>query len=385
MKSYLCFLETRLLNTIVGAALGGLVLAAPASAQSYTSFNIGTLGGPGTYATDINESGQITGNSDTGMVGQYHAFVTKANGLDMVDLGALPGGNTSEGYAINASGQVTGISEAPSGLGQTIVPFAFITDTGRGIRPITDWHMSAGTGINDAGQVSGYIYAPFHTGTDAIVTGPDGLNPLPIGGLHGEGDRAYSINSSGQVVGSGLFNSGFHHAYITSPNHASALDLGTLGGYKSTATSVNDAGKVVGSSTTEFGLESPFHAFITDANSEMADLGTLGGKNSEAYDINSQGVVVGWADIAIGNRKHAFITGPDGDGMRDLNELVKLENGPFLTDAQGINDIGQIIANASDGYAYLLTPVPEPETYTMLLAGLALMGAVVKRKKMTAA
>src|SRR4051812_19582426 len=107
MKPSLCFLETRLLITIVGAVLGGFVLAAPASAQSYASFNIGTLGGPGTYATDINATGQITGNSDTGTVGQYHAFVTQANGLDMADLGALPGGNTSEGYAINANGQIT--------------------------------------------------------------------------------------------------------------------------------------------------------------------------------------------------------------------------------------------------------------------------------------
>jgi probable HAF family extracellular repeat protein len=372
--------QMHLLKNLIGISLSGL-LAAPAFSQNYTSFNIGTLGGPGTYATDINASGQITGNSDTGTVGQYHAFVTQANGRVMADLGALPGGNTSEGYAINATGQITGISQAPHGIGQTIMPFAFIADIGGGVRQVTEWEQSAGMGINDAGQVAGYINNPFHTGTDAFVSGPNGLNALPIGGLHGEGDKAYGINSSGQVVGAGLFNSGFHHAYITSPNHASALDLGTLGGYKSTATSVNDAGKVVGSSTTDLGLESPFHAFITDANSEMTDLGTLGGKNSEAYDINSQGVVVGWADIAIGNRQHAFITGPDGDNMRDLNELVKLENGTFLTDAQGINDRGQIIANASDGYAYLLTPVPEPETYAMLLAGLGLISFMGRRKK----
>src|SRR5688500_2424241 len=40
MKFPFCFLETCLLNTIVGTALGGLVLAAPASAQSYTAFDI---------------------------------------------------------------------------------------------------------------------------------------------------------------------------------------------------------------------------------------------------------------------------------------------------------------------------------------------------------
>lgn len=365
---------------LAAMAMSGLVLAVPAFAQSYNVFNIGTLGGPGTYATDINESGQITGNSDTGTVGQYHAFVTQANGREMSDLGALPGGNTSQGYGINASGQVTGMSEVATGISGFIMPQAFIADLSGGIRPVTEGVQTAGMGINDSGQIAGYIFEPLHPGTDAFVTGANGLNALPIGGLHGEGDRAYGINSSGQVVGAGLFNSGFHHAYITSPNHASALDLGTLGGYKSTATSVNESGQVVGSSTTEFGLESPFHAFITDANSEMTDLGTLGGKNSEAHDINSDGVVVGWADIAIGNRKHAFITGPDGEGMKDLNDLVKLENGTFFSDAQGINDHGQIIANATNGFAYLLTPVPEPETYAMLLAGLGLISFMVRRR-----
>ena len=86
--------QMHLLMRFIGIILSGL-FAAPAFSQSYTSFNIGTLGGPGTYATDINASGQITGNSDTGTVGQYHAFVTQANGRAMADLGALPGGNTA--------------------------------------------------------------------------------------------------------------------------------------------------------------------------------------------------------------------------------------------------------------------------------------------------
>jgi len=113
----------------------------------------------------------------------------------------------------------------------------------------------------------------------------------------------------------------------------------------------------------------------------MTDLGTLGGQSSQAYDINSFGQVVGWAETGIANRKHAFITGPDGDGITDLNSLITLENGIFFSDATGINDSGQIIANASDGQAYLLSPVPEPETYAMLLAGLGLMGFMGRRKK----
>jgi hypothetical protein len=52
--------------------------------------------------------------------------------------------------------------------------------------------------------------------------------------------------------------------------------------------------------------------------------------------------------------------------MSDLNTLVHMPDGVVLTNATGINNVGQIIA--------VTTPVPEPETYALLLAGLGLIG-----------
>lgn len=54
--------------------------------------------------------------------------------------------------------------------------------------------------------------------------------------------------------------------------------------------------------------------------------------------------------------------------------------------ASGSNDQGWIAGDAYNSsiqqtHAFLLTPVPEPETYAMLLFGLGLMGMVVRRKK----
>jgi hypothetical protein len=37
-----------------------------------------------------------------------------------------------------------------------------------------------------------------------------------------------------------------------------------------------------------------------------------------------------------------------------------------------------------EGHAFLLTPIPEPETYAMLLAGLGLMATVTSRRRKTA-
>ena len=71
---------------------------------------------------------------------------------------------------------------------------------------------------------------------------------------------------------------------------------------------------------------------------------------------------------------HAFITDPDGMGMRDLNSLVDVPGGLVLSDATAINNSGQIIA--------LGIIVPEPEIYALFLAGLALIGFIARRKKM---
>lgn len=373
--------KMRLRSTVIASTLSGFMFCAPAFAQSYTAFDIGTLGGPATYATAINATGQVTGNSETADIGPNHAFVTQANGLGMTDLGTLPGGNKSLGFGINANGQVTGESETADSLG-VIFPRAFIADIQGGIRPVTNWYWSHGLGINNAGQVVGYINDIQHLGTDAFVSGPNGLNAVEIGSLSSDGDSAADINSSGQVVGGAHINSNLYlHAYITSSNHVFASDLGTLGGGTSYATGINDSGQVVGFSEMTQNIQTPIHAFITDINSNMTDLGTLGGQNSRATDINSDGQIVGWAETGVADRKHAFITGPDGVGMTDLNSLVKLENGTFLAGATGINDLGQIIANASDGRAYLLSPVPESEIYAMFLAGLGLMGFIVRRRK----
>lgn len=355
------------------------MLSAPAFGQSYSAFDIGSLGGGGTYAAAINASGQVTGNSIT-EDGPYHAFVTKANGLGINDLGTFQGGFNSYGFGINASGQVAGVSEYTSNPLLPTSPYAFITDAKGDLKFATSWSYSEGHAINNLGQVAGYSRIA-NTDGGVFVTAANGLNARHIGNLHSYNDQAFDINTSGQVVGASEVSTGITHAFIASANHVYASDLGTLGGYNSSATGVNDSGKVVGWSALAQDPYSLGHAFITDINSNMTDLGTLGGHLSAATDINSSGHVIGWSETGIANRRHAFITGPDGIAMTDLNSLVKLENGTFLAGATGINDRGQIIANGSDGHSYLLTPVPEPEAYALFLAGLGLMGFMVRRRK----
>jgi probable HAF family extracellular repeat protein len=149
-------------------------------------------------------------------------------------------------------------------------------------------------------------------------------------------------------------------------------DIGTLGGGFSSALGINSAGRVVGFSNTADGER---HAFITGPDGVgMTDLGTLGGDFSFAKAINDAGQVVG--DSFFGGTlgaTHPFITGLDGVGMTDLNTLVNLPDGVVLTEAGGINNRGQLVATAAI--------IPEPATYALMLAGLALLCVVGGRTR----
>ena len=70
--------------------------------------------------------------------------------------------------------------------------------------------------------------------------------------------------------------------------------------------------------------------------------------------------------------------------LRDLNTLVDIEGGWQLTTAQDINDAGQILGTACRNgscTSVLLSPVPEPATSLMLLAGLGALLPLTRRAR----
>jgi hypothetical protein len=68
----------------------------------------------------------------------------------------------------------------------------------------------------------------------------------------------------------------------------------------------------------------------------------------------------------------AFITGPSGVGWTDLNQMVDLPDGVVPVRAIDIKNKGQVLA---------IGLVPEPEPYALMLAGLALIGLMMRHKE----
>ncbi len=123
------------------------------------------------------------------------------------------------------------------------------------------------------------------------------------------------------------------------------------------------------------------------SNGTALDLGTLGGTDSYAYGLNNLGQAVGFSTIAGNTAGHATLW--VGGTAIDLNSFLDantVQAGWVLSYATGINDNGAIVGAAYNNQlhvqrAFVLAPVPEPETYAMMLAGLGMLGWLARRKK----
>lgn len=356
---------------MVSATLLGLAgPLAGVAAPRYTVLDLGR----GVTGTDLNASGQVVGALDTDL-GWRRAFITGADGQGMTVLGTL-GGTTSYAMAVNDSGWVAGWSLTDPDS-RTSPRHAFVTGAGgQGLRDLGSLggldpygHDDGyATDITADGRVAGFGYAPPYE-PRIFVTGPGGHGMTAFSVDH-HGTYGAAINERGQIAGT-YNDGGEYFAFVTGPGGAgvhvlapSTLLLQPL------VEAVDPQGRVVGGYWYPDGVWP--RAFLTGPDgSDMTELGTLGGLSSTAYDLNGDLVVVGEAYTAR-NARHAFITAPGGGAMQDLNDLVALD-GVELASAVAINERGQVLVNSDNGHAYLLTPVPEPATWLLGLAGGALL------------
>ena len=350
--------------TLLGIGITSLVNAA------YIFTDLGTLGGNNSTATAINNAGQVAGFSYT-TLDDSHA--TLWNGTTLTALDTM-GGYYSQATAINNAGQIVGhvnMSSTSNDWYGTVWNGASLT----GNRILGTNHDDA-YAINDAGQVAGSnaYHATIWNGTTATVLG---------------NGTVLAINNNGQAAGAAMYSGGFEHATVW--DGVTATDLGTLGGSSSQAEGINDAGIIAGYSWIIGNAAT--HATIWNGTT-ITDLGTLGGNISQARAINNVGQVVGDA-ATLDHFQHATLW--NGTTAIDLNNFMDAASicaGWVLATANDINDNGWIVGIALNKltgvrHGYLLSDtiaaVPEPSTYTMMLAGLCLLSFSARRRKQLAA
>lgn len=367
--------------------LASLAITQHAFAADYAFTDLGTLGDQSSVATDINNNGQIIGISFTSDNYTFSGQPFIYSNSNMQKLGNFDGYFSA--ISINDNGLVVGQLmnlSLPGPARASLYSNGSLQDLGA-----LDGVTSAAIDINDTGLIVGFSVASNGV-TAAFLYSNDTMQD--IGSLGGTVTFASSINNSGQIVGESYTSDPNPNVYpyVYEDNRRAFLysngnmqNLGTLvGDTFSAAYSINDNGLVVGQSgKSEFDTR----AFLY-TNGAMQDLGNLGGSLAIASSINNNGLVVGRSSISEDTTNTRAFLYTNGS-MHDLNSFLDIttkEAGWTLNSAEAINDNGLIVGYATNtnffgSRAFLLSPVPEPETYAMLLAGLGLLGVVARRKK----
>jgi len=377
-----------------------------AAAPRFKFKDLGTLNGH-SYANDINNYGQVSG--DTSVGNDFHGFLWTPgtpNGTSgsMIDIGVVPGYSHSQAPGINDYGQVVGHSLGeraflwtPTTPNASVGSMVVLGDLPGGI------NKAAAFGINASGQVVGYSATA--AGEVAFLWSPIARNGASgtmtsLGDLNGgqTNSLGLKINASGSVTGYGHSEAG-QRGFVWRPavdngSVGSMSDIGDLSesGSSVAGWSINNSGQIVGGSIRNGTADNRAFRWMPESSGGgglMMYLGDLpGGRESSfANDINGLGWVVGASDAGDVEHitpRHAFLWTPE-EGMMDLNHLVDdLDPGWVIASANAINDSGQIAADANyfvDGKlmmqrAVLLTPVPEPE----LMAGMSLAALTLLRR-----
>jgi probable HAF family extracellular repeat protein len=298
---------------------------------------LGNLGGGGTWASDINDSGAVVGSSYTSDVTplglMQHPFVWQ--GGAMTDLGLLPGDQDGGAAAINNAGAIVGSSGRTDPDTYESFYRAFIYSPGSGMTalPVPSTEAYAGD-INDDNVVVGSMragggFSHFHGWIymDGVVTN---LNTLIASGTGLHIAYANAINNAGQIAATAFDARGHYHAVLLTPND---------GPPPTPAVSIGDVTVFEGNTGTQ---TAGFLLTVSPMTSSPVTV-TYSTANGTATAGTDYDAVSGTVTIPAGRTTWAVYVTVRSDRKREADEtfLVNLSNaiGATIADAQAVGTI----------------------------------------------
>lgn len=271
-------------------------------------------GGHESFAQDVNDKGQVAGMSSNGTPDPYafpFPWVTQTRGFMwqdgvMQDLGTLGGPDTIE-TSMNQRGQIDGQSftnstpNATTGL-PTTHPFLWQNGHMRDLGSLGGTLGGpADNGLNERGEVVGASNLAGDQISHPFLW--NGKKMIDLGTLGGDNGSANGINSAGTVVGTADLASGTHDGFIWKNgvmrdlqpvNHAPCSNAG----------SVNASDEAVGNATDCHGDEL---AAVLWRDGSAIDLNTLVAPSdlhlTSAEYINDKGEIVGFGKLPNGQQR----------------------------------------------------------------------------------
>lgn len=300
-------------------------------------------------ASGLNNNGEVVGiaNFSPNTLDGFYWHKGKT-----IKLSTLLGGDTSRAVGINNNGDITGYCTIKGNSHSFISQNGVLRDLGKlSNEPIANVEAKA---INDMGQIVGFCHglhmSAFLWQNDTMVALEDLSGAVHI-------SEANSCNNNGYVVGTSRSeNPEVGHAVIWRNGKITYMmpEEWSYGKY------INDNNQTLISGT------HPNRGLLLE-NGKMTDIGSIFGNAQyvQPNSINNKGQMVGYCGYSTlpGDSK-AFVWDKK-NGILELNTLIH-KNDPFhgqikLTEAQAINDVGQIVAwqRLGNGQpsSYLLTPL----------------------------
>jgi len=281
----------------------------------------------------------------------------------------VPGSTMTQLWGVNDAGQVVGGSSV-GGFVYSGGTFTFL--------PSIEGALPTAFGISNAGLVVGsYFSSPGSNVSNGFLYDGAGYITFNVPGFSSTQIRGISLDGRYLTGYDNITNNrGFVYDRVT-------LSLTVLQ-HPSTGNAIiqgaNSAGLVTGSFTGASGGA----VIYNFANGSTTVYNTIGGTTSPRFrGINDAGLYSGFG--TVGGGITVGLVGSFAGGWQTITS----PNGTDGTFLQGLNNLGVVAGFYQDingvFTGFVATPVPEPQTYATLLAGLAALLAAVRRRRSTPA